>query len=57
MTFNDTLAEGCAFDDINILFDEQPHVLICGQEKDANGVVTYEGGQFSVQLERVTTTP
>lgn len=57
VTFNDTLAEGCAFDDINILFDEQPHVLICGQEKDANGVVTYEGGQFSVQLERVTTTP
>ena len=50
--FNDVLGEDCAFADVNILFDEQPHVLVCGEERDANGMITYEGGTFSVKLEK-----
>jgi hypothetical protein len=55
VTFNDTLAEDCTFPDVGILFDELPHILVCGRETDpATGMTSYEGGSFSVKLNRVT---
>ena len=52
LTLNDTLGKDCELADSNVLFDEKPHTIFCGQVEDAQGMITYAGGQFSVQLKR-----
>ena len=52
VAFNDTLGEDCTLDNVNVLFDSAPHLVTCGEERDASGSVTYAGGTFSVRLDQ-----